>query len=57
MPETPEDQLVNAIIECIVEFRVRYGYARKLDDAELHEQLVTLLRTHDFSFEEEKEHA
>jgi len=42
--DTLEDRLVDRIIDSIVEFRVRYGYGRKLDDPELHMQLVTLIR-------------
>jgi hypothetical protein len=41
--DTLEDRLVDRIIDIIVDFRVRY-YDRKLDDPELHLQLVTILR-------------
>ncbi len=54
--ETREDQAVNAIIECIVDFRIRYGYERKLDDPELHAQLIMLLREYASTLQVGQEH-
>ncbi len=54
--ETREDQAVNAIIESIVAFRARYGYARKLDDPELHAQLIMLLREYASTLQIGQEH-